>query len=70
MQVKNDAVAKMRLKVEKAKHFRLKKWVKEVLYELVEADPELNIDIDWRDSDCLREILLEHEDIAVKVIGL
>lgn len=55
--------------IQKAKHFKLKKWVRSLLEKMIDNDPTFDIEIDWRDNECLREILVSHEDLAKEIVN-
>jgi hypothetical protein len=54
--------------VSKAKNYQLKKWLKRMIEEQRLQGLQEIEEIDWRDNDCLKEVLIEWKNHAVKVV--
>jgi hypothetical protein len=55
-------------KVSKAKNYQLKKWLREIIDEQRLQGLQKIEEIDWRDNDCLKEVLVEWKNYAIKVV--
>lgn len=67
---KRKFVSKFVFDVHQAKNYQLKQWVKRLLKKVdYRSEKEILESVDWRDNDCLREILISYEYLSKEVIG-
>lgn len=55
------------LAILKAQNYKLKKWVKILISELDEIYVS-SLEIDWRNNECLQEILLKYPDKSAYIV--